>query len=168
MEKKRWVLLVVIIALIGLASFIQFQPVEVEEPVIVEQPVEVVLEPEPEDLTPTQPTTTFTVQILFNRLEPKVLTVSPGSTVVWKNKDVRAHKLLTKDKSYIGKRLQPGDDDFAVFNEPGEYQYFDAAHNYIQGTIIVVEDKDSFMAITGGVIASLTISLSNFFKKIFG
>ncbi len=103
------------------------------------------------------------VQILYGRVEPKVLAIKPGTMVIWINKDQRAHKMVMKDRSYMGKRLEPDESDYSVFNKEGEYDYFDASFDYIQGTVIVTEDTDSMSAITGGVI----FNIKQFLRDLF-
>ena len=165
MEKKRTVGVLIVVLFLALVFLLNNNSVPdiapvVEEPAVVGEPVV----EETLDLEPTQPEKRVVVQIISNRLEPQVITVEPGTTVVWINKDNRAHKLISKDRSFIGPRMVENEAFSSEFNTVGTYEYFDASFKFIQGKVIVTEEKDSFLAITGGVIASLGFS----FRKFFG
>jgi len=140
----------------GVAEASEANPLDVVPDDVKELVTDVVEEPEslPQRVV---------VQILHNRFVPEVVTVEPGTMVVWINKDNRVHKILTQDRSYISPRINPDGSDSSIFNVPGEYVYIDAMLNYMQGTVIVTGDADSFSAITGGVV----FSVKKFFRTLF-
>jgi plastocyanin len=164
MERQKTVGLLIVVLIFTLAVLLDFNAVVPEVAPVVETPAVIEEPPEVLDLEPTQPEKRVVIQIVTNRLEPKVVTVEPGTMVVWINKDNRAHKLVSKDRSFISERMVPDEAFSTVFNEVGTYEYFDASFKFIQGKVIVSEEKDSFLAVTGGVVASLGIS----FRKFFG
>ena len=169
MKKEVRVFLIALV-IVFFVSLVMYTPkLKTKEPV-VEKPAPIEAIPEDvkevvaeEGFKEVQFQEKVVVQILHNRIEPKVVTIKPGTMVVWINKDQRAHKMVTKDRSYMGKRLEPDESDYSVFNNEGEYDYFDVNFDYMQGTVIVAEDTGSMSAITGGVI----FNIKQFLRELF-
>ncbi len=137
------------------------QPLAAEEPE-EEQAAEPVAAQEEETLLePSE--NRVVVQILYNKYEPSTLTIKPGTMVVFFNKDTKPHKVVMQDRSFISKRILPGGSDFHYFKQPGEFIYFDAVFNYMDGKVIVKDDTESFASVTGGVVANIR----QFFKALF-
>jgi plastocyanin len=76
--------------------------------------------------------------------EPPEITVSPGATVVWNNKDNALHTATSGesptpdgkfDSGIVGANQQSK--SVTMPTEPGEYKYFCILHPFLQGTVIV-------------------------------
>jgi plastocyanin len=76
--------------------------------------------------------------------EPPEITVSPGVTVVWNNKDNALHTATSGesptpdgkfDSGIVGANQQSK--LVTMPTEPGEYKYFCTLHPFLQGTVIV-------------------------------
>jgi len=70
---------------------------------------------------------------------PAVLTVAPGTKVVWTNTDEEPHTVLSADAGATFKSpALDTDDKFSVtFDKPGTYKYFCSVHPHMSGTIVV-------------------------------
>jgi plastocyanin len=76
--------------------------------------------------------------------EPPEITVSPGATLMWDNKDNALHTATSGesptpdgkfDSGIIGANQQSK--PVTMPTEPGEYKYFCTLHPFLQGTVIV-------------------------------
>jgi plastocyanin len=76
--------------------------------------------------------------------EPSEVTVSPGTTVIWNNKDNALHTATSGesptpdgkfDSGIVGANQQSK--PVTMPTEPGEYKYFCTLHPFLQGTVIV-------------------------------
>jgi plastocyanin len=76
--------------------------------------------------------------------EPPEITVSPGATVMWDNKDNALHTATSGesptpdgkfDSGIVGANQQSK--PVTMPTEPGEYKYFCTLHPFLQGTVIV-------------------------------
>jgi plastocyanin len=76
--------------------------------------------------------------------EPPEVTVSPGATVMWNNKDNALHTATSGesptpdgkfDSGIVGANQQSK--PVTMPTEPGEYKYFCTLHPFLQGTVIV-------------------------------
>ncbi len=76
--------------------------------------------------------------------EPPEVTVSPGATVTWDNKDNALHTATSGesptpdgkfDSGIVGANQQSK--PVTIPTEPGEYKYFCTLHPFLQGTVIV-------------------------------
>lgn len=68
---------------------------------------------------------------------PAVLTVKPGSTVVFENHDDIPHLVVASDGKYRSKALDTNDRFSVTFDKPGDYKYFCGLHPHMTGEIIV-------------------------------
>lgn len=68
-----------------------------------------------------------------------VVTVAPGTTVVWKNADDDPHTVTADDGLFDSKGLGQGDTFKYTFAKPGRYPYHCSAHPFMKGTIVVKE-----------------------------
>ena len=69
---------------------------------------------------------------------PQTLTVNPGTTVTWTNKDNVAHT-VTRQGMFDSGQLQPGETFTYTFNTEGTYDYICTIHLGMNGTIIVAQ-----------------------------
>jgi plastocyanin len=83
----------------------------------------------------TKPQSVVMKNIQFN---PKKLTVPPGATVKWTNKDTTAHDVTASEfKSGSSGGLTPGDTYSHTFNRIGTFKYRCTVHPGMQGTVVV-------------------------------
>jgi plastocyanin len=70
---------------------------------------------------------------------PARLTVRPGTTVVWINRDSDAHTVTdaTGPQRFQSPGLDTGAKFAVTFRKAGTYQYFCSVHPFMHGTIIV-------------------------------
>ncbi len=70
---------------------------------------------------------------------PAEITVSPGTTVTWLNRDDIPHTVTdaAEPKAFKSPPLDTGDSFSHVFTEPGTYRYFCSLHAHMQGSIVV-------------------------------
>jgi len=69
------------------------------------------------------------------------ITVTTGTTVVWKNLDDDPHTVTAVDGSFDSKGLAQGDTFSHLFSKPGTYPYYCKVHPMMRGTIIVKESN---------------------------
>lgn len=70
---------------------------------------------------------------------PAILTIAPGTTVTWTNKDEEPHTVTSADgaQTFTSPALDTDDKFSFTFDRPGTYRYFCAIHPHMVGTIIV-------------------------------
>src|SRR5204863_9615601 len=73
------------------------------------------------------------------RFEPQVLTVSPGTTVTWINRDDVPHTATAtgKPREFASKALDTDEKFSHTFKTAGIYPYFCAVHPHMTGKVIV-------------------------------
>ena len=92
-----------------------------------------------------------TVKIIGNSFYPKVVQVTPGTTIKWVNEDVFTfmegefsgiHNVMVKEgpERFAGPLLAHAESYSQVMEKQGEYVYICVPHPYMEGKIIVVED----------------------------
>ena len=69
--------------------------------------------------------------------DPAEVTVAPGTTVTWLNKDVMPHTAVDANKSFRSKILAKGDKFSFTFTTPGDYNYLCSVHPNMKGRVIV-------------------------------
>jgi plastocyanin len=68
---------------------------------------------------------------------PQNLTVHPGTTVTWTNRDDIPHTVVSTDGIFNSK-VRDTDEQFSfTFSKPGTYSYFCSIHPKMTGTIVV-------------------------------
>jgi plastocyanin len=69
---------------------------------------------------------------------PQTLTVKPGTTVTWTNKDDIPHGVASANNTFSKSKALDTDDSYSfTFTTPGTYQYFCYIHPHMTGTIVV-------------------------------
>jgi plastocyanin len=83
--------------------------------------------------------TPSTVTIDNFAFAPAMLTVAPGTKIVWDNKDEEPHTVVSADGGLTFKSpALDTDDKFSfTFDKPGTYKYFCSVHPHMVGTIVV-------------------------------
>jgi plastocyanin len=78
-----------------------------------------------------------TVQISQFQFEPRELTVTPGTTVHWVNKDQTIHNVVTIDGQLASPGLDTDDGYTFVFDHEGDYSYHCSLHPQMLGVVHV-------------------------------
>jgi Icc protein len=68
---------------------------------------------------------------------PKSLTIHPGETVTWINRDDVPHKVVSVDKKFASQALDTDQKFSHTFKEAGKYDYFCSIHPRMTGTVLV-------------------------------
>jgi plastocyanin len=88
-------------------------------------------------LAPAAHADTAEVAISNFAFDPPTLTVAPGTTVTWSNKDNNRHNIKFADQA---SPMLPGGGVYSrTFNEPGEYGYKCERHDNMKGKIVVAK-----------------------------
>ncbi|MGH9899997.1 MAG: cupredoxin domain-containing protein [Pyrinomonadaceae bacterium] len=69
--------------------------------------------------------------------KPAKLTVAPGTSVTWINKDSAPHTATSTEKRFNSGALDTGDKYTFVFTDKGDYSYFCALHPQMKGHVII-------------------------------
>ena len=85
------------------------------------------------------------VEIIQSSFDPDIITISPGTMVVWTNKDTTFnHRVvhlpeLPSDKELFHSELLSYGDTFSyTFNQPGRYRYSDPQHGSGRYSLVIV------------------------------
>ncbi|HVW74219.1 MAG TPA: plastocyanin/azurin family copper-binding protein [Rhizomicrobium sp.] len=68
---------------------------------------------------------------------PMDVTVTPGSTVTWKNLDGEPHTVASVDGTFHSPALDQGDTYQFKFDRPGVYKYICSIHPKMRATVTV-------------------------------
>jgi len=69
---------------------------------------------------------------------PQTLTIKPGTTVTWTNRDDIPHGVASSSNAFPKSKALDTDDSFSfTFTAPGTYRYFCYVHPHMTGTIVV-------------------------------
>ena len=81
-----------------------------------------------------------TVTIDNFAFDPPILTIAPGTKVVWTNRDDEPHTVVSADDPKLFKSgALDTDDNFSfTFDKSGTYRYFCSIHPHMTGTIVVI------------------------------
>ena len=85
----------------------------------------------------TQPLAAITIENFA--FEPRELTVSPGTTVTWKNADDVPHTATSKDEpqTFDSGPIDTDESYSFTFNKTGTYAYYCKVHPHMTGVINV-------------------------------
>jgi plastocyanin len=106
-------------------------------------------------------TVSRTVSITATGFSPEQVTVRPGETVTWTNKDTKAHEIVSDTGIFKSNRLQPGESFSYRFDVESSYSYHDATRASATGVVNVLTNSVSV-----GVTRIRTIFGSS--VKVFG
>lgn len=74
----------------------------------------------------------ITIDVRDNVFEPEQVLISPGTEVRWENRGRTPHNVIPADEGAFEDvpvdELQPGDEAFRTFDDPGDYPYFCSLH----------------------------------------
>ena len=68
---------------------------------------------------------------------PGRLTIKPGTTVTWANRDDIPHTVASATRAFKSKAMDTDESFSFTFSTPGEYAYFCSLHPHMTGTIVV-------------------------------
>jgi plastocyanin len=68
---------------------------------------------------------------------PSTITIAPGTTVTWINRDDIPHTVVSTDKVFKSKVLDTDEKFSYTFSKPGEYPYFCSIHPKMTGKVVV-------------------------------
>jgi plastocyanin len=81
--------------------------------------------------------TTHTVVIVAMKFEPESLTVKPGDTIVWINKDFFPHTATAEDRSFDSRDIGTNKSWKYVAKKDGTFPYICTLHPTMKGTLTV-------------------------------
>lgn len=68
---------------------------------------------------------------------PRAVTIAPGTTVTWVNRDEEPHTVTSATGAFASAGLVKDDSFAQTFTTRGTYQYFCALHPYMKATVVV-------------------------------
>jgi plastocyanin len=68
---------------------------------------------------------------------PREITVKPGTTVVWTNRDQTPHTISAKDGAFVSAGMDTGDTYTHTFTREGDASYFCTVHPFMTGIVHV-------------------------------
>jgi len=68
---------------------------------------------------------------------PQTVTVAPGTTVIWTNRDDIPHTVVSDDKVFKSKVLDTDEKFSFTFDKAGNFPYFCSIHPKMTGKVIV-------------------------------
>ena len=77
------------------------------------------------------------VEIADSKYAPPDLTVAPGTTIRWINRDEETHTVTSTTELFKSGGLNLGDEYTHTFTTRGVYPYTCALHDFMHGTITV-------------------------------
>jgi plastocyanin len=83
------------------------------------------------------PATNVEAKIDNFSFSPATLTVSPGTTIIWTNRDDIPHTVVSDDKVFKSKVLDTDEKFSYTFSKPGTYPYFCSIHPKMTGKVVV-------------------------------
>ncbi len=97
---------------------------------------------------------TVHVSIQGFAFSPHTLTVAPGTTVVWTNKDSAAHTVTSDSNAWTDSgSIAQGKSFTLTLTKPGAYPYHCAFHSFMTATLVVAAHGASGMSGQGGMSA---------------
>ena len=78
-----------------------------------------------------------TIKIDNFTFAPGTLTITAGTTVIWKNEDDSPHRIGDQNGTFKSAALDTDDTFSHTFAAPGEYPYICTIHPYMVGKIVV-------------------------------
>jgi plastocyanin len=87
--------------------------------------------------TPTRAAMQIRATIQNFAFSANPITIAPGSTVTWTNRDGAPHTVTADDGSWGSGTLRQGGTYSHVFTSPGSYTYYCAVHPSMRGTVVV-------------------------------
>jgi plastocyanin len=86
---------------------------------------------------PVRATETQAIQIQKFAFTPKEITVAPGTTVAWTNRDETPHTISAPDQHFVSKAMDTDDHVEYTFTTEGDFTYFCTLHPFMTGIVHV-------------------------------
>jgi plastocyanin len=83
------------------------------------------------------PASTVSLDIAKFAFAPKDVTVTPGTKIVWTNRDDTPHTVVSNDKSFASKGLDTDDKFEHTFTTEGDFNYVCTVHPFMTGVVHV-------------------------------
>ena len=80
---------------------------------------------------------TKTVEIEKFAFAPKELTITPGTTIVWTNRDETPHTISAPDLHFVSKAMDTDDRVEYTFTAEGDFTYSCTLHPFMTGVVHV-------------------------------
>lgn len=78
------------------------------------------------------------IELSDTTLQPRVVEITEGGSVVWINRDRTTHRLVSLAPNvFESPRLGEGESYASTFPKPGTYPYYCTIHNEMKGTVVV-------------------------------
>ena len=77
------------------------------------------------------------VEMLDFAFKPASLTVAPGDTIVWINRDIVPHTATENHEAWDSNTLHEADSWYVVVQEMGRQSYYCRFHPAMQGSVVV-------------------------------
>ena len=84
---------------------------------------------------------TARVEIQAHGFSAPTLTVKPGTTVTWTNRDDDAHTVTSVANRFRSPGLDTGEKFSYTFTRPGTYEYFCSLHPLMTGKVVVTPER---------------------------
>ena len=68
---------------------------------------------------------------------PQEITIAPGTTITWTNRDEAPHTVVSSDKSFTSKGLDTDDKFEHTFSSEGDFSYICTVHPFMTGVVHV-------------------------------
>jgi len=81
-----------------------------------------------------------TVTIEKFAFAPRDITIAPGTTLVWTNRDETPHAIAARDASFASKAMDTDDRYEYTFAHAGDFAYFCTLHPFMTGVVHVRAD----------------------------
>jgi plastocyanin len=78
-----------------------------------------------------------TIEIRKFAFTPKEITVTPGTTVAWINRDETPHTIIAADKAFASKAMDTDDRYEYTFTAEGDFAYTCTLHPFMTGIVHV-------------------------------
>jgi amicyanin len=91
----------------------------------------------PSSAAAAKPVAANAVTILNFAFGPQTVTVKPGATVRWMNRDSEAHTVTSDTGAFNSPVLQPGTGYSFTFMKAGTYSYHCTIHPFMTGKVVV-------------------------------
>ena len=80
------------------------------------------------------------IEIKDFMFSPQTITVKPGETITWINRDEEPHTIVSVGKKFPKSSALDTDQEFSItVSAPGTYEYFCSVHPKMTGIIVVEE-----------------------------
>ena len=89
---------------------------------------------------------THDVEIHRFAYRPAALTVAPGDSVQWLNRDLAPHTATDRTGDWDTGEIGQGEAGVVTFSSPGRHVYFCAYHPHMTAEVLVAEPRDGAAA----------------------